>query len=262
MKNLFLMLFAVGLFQANAVSVLVVEGKFQNKNLYVQNSFGGAGVGFCATEVKVNGHITTDEVNSSAFEIDLTACNVKPGEKVIIEISHKDDCMPKVLNPEVLKPKATFDIVSLSINSSGILKWTAKNETGSLPYVIEQYKWNKWVPIGEIQGVGTPTNHDYSFQVATHSGENKFRLKQAGQGTAARYSNAVILNSMTEKPTFAITKDNKSIQYSYETAYEVYDIYGNIVKKGFGKELNIENLPKGKYYLCFDNQLTEFEKRK
>ena len=43
--------------------VLVVEGKFQNKNIYIQNSFGKNGVGFCATEIKVNGKITTDEVN-------------------------------------------------------------------------------------------------------------------------------------------------------------------------------------------------------
>lgn len=48
----------------------------------------------CATEIKVNGKITTDEVNSSAFEIDLNAMNIKPGQKVVIEISHKSDCTP------------------------------------------------------------------------------------------------------------------------------------------------------------------------
>lgn len=262
MKQLTIILAVLFSYTMHAVSVLVVEGKFQNKNIYVQNSFGGSGVGFCATEVKVNGKITTDEVNSSAFEIDLSACNIKPGDKVTIEILHKDDCMPKVLNPEVLKPRPTFEVVSININSAGILKWTAKNETGSLPYVVEQYKWNKWVYVGELPGVGTPDAHEYSFQVATHSGENKFRVKQTGQGSAPKYSNAVILNSMTEKPSYAISKDGKTIQYSYETGYEVYDVYGTIVKKGYGKDLNIENLVKGKYYLCYDNQMTEFDKRK
>ena len=55
MKNL---AFVLGLFllvnQAKS-GVLVVEGKFQNKNIYVQNAYGGSGVGFCALEVKVNG---------------------------------------------------------------------------------------------------------------------------------------------------------------------------------------------------------------
>ena len=59
----------------------------------------------------------------------------------------------------------------MNINNSGILKWTAKNESGSLPYVIEQFKWNKWVYVGEVQGVGTAESHDYSFQISTHSGK-------------------------------------------------------------------------------------------
>ncbi len=262
MKNLIFVFFLIlSSFKINA-GVLIVEGKFQNKNIYIQNSFGGNGVGFCATEIKVNGKITTDEVNSSAFEIDLAAMNIKPGQKVIIEISHKSDCMPVVLNPEVLKPRPTFEVVSMNINSTGVLKWTAKNESGSLPYVVEQFKWNKWVYVGEVQGVGSPENHDYSFQVSTHSGENKFRIKQVGLGSTPKLSSAVILNSNIDKPSFMITKDNKAIQYTNETAFEIYDAFGSIVKKGFGKEINIENLAKGKYYLCYDNQVTEFDKKK
>lgn len=262
MKNLiFVFLFALISFKINA-GVLIVEGKFQNKNIYIQNSFGGNGVGYCATEIKVNGKITTDEVNSSAFEIDLAAMNIKPGQKVVIEISHKSDCTPVVLNPEVLKPRPTFEVVSMNINSSGVLKWTAKNESGSLPYVVEQFKWNKWVYVGEVQGVGSAENHDYSFQVSTHSGENKFRVKQVGLGSTPKLSSAVILNSNIDKPSFMITKDNKAIQYTNETAFEIYDAFGSIVKKGFGKEVNIENLAKGKYYLCYDNQVTEFDKKK
>jgi hypothetical protein len=242
--------------------VLIVEGKFQSRNIFIQNSFGANGVGFCATEIKVNGKITTDEVNSSAFEIDLTAMNIKPGQKVIIEISHKSDCMPVVLNPEALKPRPTFEVVSMNINASGVLKWTSKNESGPLPYVVEQFKWNKWVYVGEVQGLGNPDNHDYSFQITTHSGENKFRIKQVGMATTPKVSSAVILNSTAEKTFFMITKDNKTIQYTAETSFEVYDAFGTVVKKGFGKETDINNLTKGKYYLCYDNQVTEFDKKK
>lgn len=242
--------------------VLVVEGKFQNKNIYIQNSFGKNGVGFCATEIKVNGKITTDEVNSSAFEIDLSAMNIKPGQKVTIEIIHQSDCIPVVLNPEVLKPRPTYEILSMNVNTLGLLKWTTKNESGALPYIIEQFKWNKWVYVGEVLGIGSAENHDYSFQISTHSGENKFRVKQVGLGVAPKVSSAVILNAMTDKPTFIVSKDGKSVQYSYETAFEIYDAFGTVVKKGFGKETSIENLTKGKYYLCYDNQVTEFDKKK
>ena len=262
MKNLIFAFFFIALSFNFKASVLIVEGKFQNKNLFIQNSFGSNGVGYCTTEIKVNGKITTDEVNSSAFEIDLAAMNIKPGQKVVIEISHKSDCTPVVLNPEVLKPRPTFEVVSMNINNSGILKWTSKNESGPLPYVIEQFKWNKWVYVGEVQGIGNPENHDYSFQIATHSGENKFRIKQVGLGATPKVSSAVIINSGTDKAGFMITKDNKALQYTVETAFEVYDVFGTIVKKGFGKETDISNLAKGKYYLCYDNQVSEFDKRK
>ena len=88
--------------------VIILEGNYQGKNLYVQNPFGSGGVGFCVTEVLVNGNITTDETNSSAFEIDFKPHKLAIGEKVEIKIKHKEDCKPKVLNSEVLKPKSTF----------------------------------------------------------------------------------------------------------------------------------------------------------
>ena len=243
-------------------ATLVVEGKYQNKNLYVQNYFGGNGVGFCAIEVKVNGNITTDEVNSSAFEIDLASLKLKYGDKVTIEIMHKEGCTPKVLNAEDLKPKPTFEMLTMNITSTGLLKWSTKDEAGTLPYIVEQFKWSKWVPIGEVTGIGSPEKHDYEFQVNTHSGENKFRVKQIGLGSFVKSSESIILNSMTEKPAYSVSKDNNSIIFSYETAYELYDIYGSVVKKGFGKEIKIENMEPAKYYMCYDNVITEFYKKK
>lgn len=253
---LFILTFLVGVSNAG---VIIIEGKYQNKNLFVQNFFGNSGVGFCAQEIKVNGKITTDETNSSAFEIDLAALQLKFGDKVTIEIVHKDGCLPKVLNADDLKPKPTFDILAITVSENGLLKWTSKNESGSLPYVIETFKWNKWIPIGEVNGIGSPENHDYAFQVIMHSGVNKFRVKQKGSDDLPRYSKDVTVNSSSQKPSFAVSK-NKSIDFSNETAYEVYDAYGVVVKKGFGKNVGIDNLKKGTYYLCYDNHVTEFSK--
>jgi len=244
---------------ANA-AILVVEGKYQQKNLYIQNGFSSSGVGFCAFQVKVNGQVTTDEVNSSAFEIDFSPFKFKAGDKITVEIEHKDGCIPKILNPEVLKPKPSFDLVGITINNDAVLNWSTKNEGGSLPFIIEQFKWNKWVYVGEINGEGTPGQHDYKFKVAPHSGENKFRVKQVGYGAAPRYSDAVIYNSLMERPAYQIEKD--LINFNNETSYEVYDFYGNVVKKGFGPSCDISSLKKGKYYLCYDNAVTEIEKRR
>jgi len=263
MKQFFVFFsFVLSISAFSSGGVLVVEGKYQNRNLFVQNGFNNTGVGFCAYEVRVNGQVTTDEVNSSAFEVDFSPFKLNTGDKVVIEIMHKDGCMPKVLNPEVLKPKPTFDVVNIKIDEEKMLKWKTKNETGSLPFIVEQFKWNKWVKVGEVNGQGSPSEHNYEFKIVPHSGENKFRVKQTGFGSAPRYSPPTTYSSLMEKPSFQISKDAKSINFSIETAYEVYDFYGNVVKKGFSNTLDISNLQKGKYYLCYDTIVTEIEKKK
>ncbi len=262
MKYLLCFLFSFIVFFTNKANVLVVEGKYQNKNIYIKNYFGGSGVGFCITEIKVNGKIIPNNLNSSAIEVDLTSMNLSFGENVVIQIIHKNDCTPIVLNAEVLKPRPTFEIISMNITPSGILKWETKNECGSLPYTIEQYKWNKWVIVGEVIGVGTPDYHQYSFQVSPHSGDNKFRLKQTGLAVVPKISLPVVYHSSTTKPSYTITKDFNFIKYSSETSFEIYDVFGLVVKKGFSKETDISNLAIGNYYLCYDNQIVEFNKKK
>lgn len=248
-------------FVAAQAGVMVIEGKYQSKNLYIQNGFSGTGVGYCAYEVTINGQTTTDEVNSSAFEIDFSQFQIKPGTEVVVEIKHKDDCAPKILNPEAIKPKATFEVVSMNISKEGTLSWTTKGEAGSLPYIVEQFRWNKWIKIGEVEGKGTNTENTYSFQVTPHSGENKFRVKQVGYGGQMKTSQAVTLMSTQPQLTFSTTKNLADVMFSGETMFEVYDAYGTILKKGYGKNVKMDNLPRGNYFLCYDNQMTELKKK-
>ena len=246
----------------SANTALILEGKYQNKNVYVQNSFSTSGVGFCAYEVYVNGTRTTDEVNSSAFEIDLRPYNLQAGDKVEIQIYHKDGCEPKVLNPEALKPRPSFETKSITISPAGLLSWTTTNEAGSLPFVVEQYRWSKWVYVGEVQGIGTPGANNYSFQVTPHSGENRFRVKQVGFGKEVKYTPEITFTP-ADKPalTFSQTKDSKHVTLSGESLYEMYDAYGNVVLKGFGASIDLSDFEKGTYFLCFDNQVVSIAKK-
>ncbi len=262
MKKSFLLFLVTFVFAANGIAgVLILEGKYQSKNLFVQNGYAGNGVGFCTYEIRINGKVSADELNSTAFEIDFEASDIKPGTSVVVEIKYKDDCMPKILNPEALKPRVTFEVVNIAIDKNGLLNWSTKNESGALPYVVEQFRWNKWIPVGEVQGSGLSTINNYSFQTTAHSGENKFRVKQKGYSGAEKLSKNIVFNSTSKQPTFEVKKDNAAILFSASTMYEVYDAYGNIVKRGFGSDLDISNMQKGSYYLCFDNIMADFKKK-
>jgi len=246
--------------------VLILEGNYQGKNLYVQNPFGSGGVGFCVSEVLVNGNITTDETNSSAFEIDFKAHNLVIGEKIEVKIKHKEDCKPKVLNPEVLKPKSTFEIVSMTVDKDGGVKWSTKSETGKLSFAIEQFRWQKWVKVGEVEGVGTTAINNYSFKVSKHSGKNQIRVRQTDYTGQPRLSKPVDFTSDVPDIIFAPSKVAKEItfyagQTPYETMYEIYDQFGNIVKRGFGSVVDVSGLTKGAYFINFDNKMQEFVKK-
>lgn len=249
---------AVTLGAPSFAGVLVLEGNFQGKNLFVQNPFSEAGVGFCVFEITVNDQIATDEINSSAFEVDMNNFGLKLGDKVVVKIKHKDGCTPVVLNPEVLKPKSTFDIVKQSVASDGTFTWTSTNETGELPFVIEQKRWNKWVKVGEVMGTGKPGEHTYQFKVTPHSGENTFRVKQVDLTKKARFSEGV---KYTDPSVAAVTwspaKPKDEILFSANTLYEIYDQFGNIVKRGYANKVDVSTLKKDLYYLNYDNKTGE-----
>ena len=240
---------------------IILEGNYQGKNIYVQNPFSGTGVGFCTYEVKVNGDVTTDEINSSAFEIDLANFQLQIGDKVVVTLKHKDDCKPKVLNPEVLKPKSTFDIIFMDIDKDGLYTWSSKGETGKLPYVVEQFRWNKWIKVGEVEGIGTSEQNDYSFKITPHSGENLFRVKQVDYTAKPRYSKSARFRSEAPEVSFSPLKVSKDLTFTAETMFEIYDSYGNIVKKGFANVVDCSNLKKGIYYINFDNKTDKFIKK-
>ncbi|MDF1673909.1 MAG: hypothetical protein P1U41_10400 [Vicingaceae bacterium] len=246
--------------KSTGMETLILEGVYQGKNIYVQNTIPESGVGYSVFEVRVNGVPTSDELNSWAIEIDLASLDFGLGDTVLIKIYYKPGPQPKVLNPEVLLFLSTFDIVSQQISTTGEFTWTTTNENGSLTFVIEQYKWNRWVKSGEVYGIGTPTENNYYFEITPHSGENKVRVYQLDFTKEKRYSKPLTFQSEVKEVKFKrVTEEDKFI-FSDKTLYEIYDYNDRIAMRGYGEVVNYINLPKGPYYLYYDNKTTSFSK--
>jgi hypothetical protein len=160
------------------------------------------------------------------------------------------------------KVLATFEIQSFKISKDGMVSWTSKNESGSLPYVVEQFIFDKWVIVGKVTGIGSPTPNSYSVPVILNSGENKFRVKQKGYDKMSRFSDAVTYYSKKEAVSYTVTNKNQLLEFSGDTYFIVYNPFGAIVKQGYGNSLNISEYAKGYYCLIYDNKLGGFEKKK
>lgn len=259
MKSGFLILCILTLSVFAFAQKIELEGTYQGKNIYVQNPASGTD-SYCTEKVLVNGKEVPFK-HSSAYEIRLDTLELKIDDPVKVEIYHKHDCKPKVITQNYT-PKGNFDLVSISVDSNHVLHWISKNELNKLTYTIEQFRWNKWIKVGEVDGIGGMQENAYSFQTQPHSGKNKFRVKQVASGKP-RISQAVDF----EVPDLGIkilgnqNKLSDKIEFNKETMYELYDRSGNIIKKGAGKTIDIKDLERHFFYLNFDNkteQVTKF----
>lgn len=256
---LFIILFTFSVSAFAQQNVLIIKGTYHGENLIIDNPFTSTGLGYCISEIRVNGKMSTDEINSSSFEIDLSVYQLKKGDEITIAIKHKEGCTPKAVNPNVLEPRSTFDTQSIKVDMNGVLSWVTTNEVGKLDYIVEQYKWNKWVKVGKVEGLGEMSKNKYSVKVNLHSGINRFRVKQIDYTRRPRYSPEAKLTNLRMQPVQFTKKRNKII-FTQSTEYELYDEYGQKKKIGSGKEIDISNLDNGTYYLNYDNTMQEFKK--
>jgi hypothetical protein len=259
-----LLIFLASSFQVFSAA-LSIEGSYQGKNLYIQNPLSSDGVGYCATKVTVNGDILPATIGQETIEVDFSLFGSVINDPVFIVVEHNEGCLPIFINPEVLLPKSTFETTSIFSTSEGELTWKTTNENGKLNFWIEQFQWNKWVVVGEVQGKGSAGTNTYQFQLRPHSGVNTVRVAQRDHSGTKRVSDPYKFTSNVSKVIKAPSKVKDKIYFtsggkSVETRYEIFDAYGNILKKGVGSFVNCSKLINGAYYINFDNTSEKFIK--
>lgn len=254
MRVFLLIVLICGGISANAQNTtLTIKGRIENDKVYVQNPGSSTHDGFCAKYVMVNGKKIDIKVNQSAFEINFNELGYKKNDSVCVQIVHESDCKPKILKSFVAEVKTPlFETESVTVDTSGKIKWTTKNENYKLKFIIEQYKWNKWIKVGEVAGKGGTGTNSYEFKAEVHSGVNKFRVKQV---YPEPNKTCMTPSAMCINPRSRVTmkKVKTDIIFSYQTSYELYDGFGNFIKRGKGTKLDIKTLKKGNYFLNFDN---------
>jgi hypothetical protein len=160
------------------------------------------------------------------------------------------------LTSSIILGQQDFKIDSKKIDSTGQIIWTTLNEPTNTKYHIEQFRWNKWVKVGHLDGKGKEKN-EYKLNVTFHGGINKFRIL-AGE---------IILDSISFKAPLTdccegwITKIDKEIILDSVRSYEIYDSNGILKIKGTARKIDISKLDRGAYYFNSENNWTEFIKK-
>jgi|ERR1043165_1928754 hypothetical protein len=259
MRPLLCILILLGCLPAFSQNKVILQGSYQGKNLYIQNPYSTDG--FCTEKVLVNGKEVKTELASTAYVIPLDSMGFKLDDTLYVEIFHKNDCKPKVL-ADYTPPRLSFEVTSIWADSTGTIHWISAHESGKLTFIVEQFRWNKWIKIGEVNGEGTPGKHLYSFEFTSpHSGLNKFRVKQAvGNKTKTSRSAELLFPDQKLEIIGNRHKLSEAVEFTSKTMYELYDRDGNIVKRGSSTSVGLKDLKRGTYFLNYDNKTEEITK--
>lgn len=265
MKAVMISLFLLPLTCTGQYKLLSTEGKYQGKNIYVNNPQQNDGFGYCVIKATVNGDVLPASIQSSNFEIDFDLFDLEIGDDVFVVIEHFEGCTPRFLNPEALLPQSTFEIVDISIDKNATIRWKTKNEGGILDFQIEKFKWNSWISVGQVRGKGGSAQNQYSFNLPLHSGKNKVRISQIDNTGKPRSSKALEYPSKIAPFTMG-PSSVRDYLYFYsnnkksKTRFEVLDAYGNLLKAGYANNVDCKNIVNGIYYINYDNTTEKFIK--
>lgn len=237
----------------------MLTGKYYETNLYIFNP--SIGENFSVYLVVVNGDSITDELNSNAIEVDfqLWALDIEADVSVVI---YFDSLHPAfVVNPEVLYSPTKFKFSKPRFRKE-ILSWRTYGDMSEYPIEIQQFKWNRWQVIAEVDPLDTVENNTYSIDLELHSGENLLRLKTINLQDEVVYSKEIKYRP-SWIPEVMITdyKPKNELEFSSETKYEIYNIDGQKILEGKDRYVNISGLEQGEYWVNYDNKTEKIKKK-
>lgn len=265
MKQLLTFLFVIAAvhFSVAQTDTLSAKGVYNGKNLFIQqpNTNNPCTLYIIANNKKLDEKYLriSSYNNGKGIEVRFDSLKLKTGDLLEAKIIFNKECRPKVLNPEVLLPQKGCDSIAIMMQGDSLI-WQTFGEQGSLSFTVQQYKWNKWVSVYEIKGKGTPGKNRYACKVLLHSGENMFRVQQRTYNRPPQ-SKQLVVRSETPAVTFKPAVVTGIITFSAVTQYELYNEMGTLLKKGVSDKIDCSDLKLGMYYLNYDNQMGQFQKR-
>lgn len=253
-----LAIFFIWISYSAGAAEMVVTGVYQGKNVYVQNPQTGEQDVFCTQYVYVNDVLVVSSPSTSAYEVDLSQFDVN--ENIRIKIIYREGCQPKVINPQVIRPKSKFEFLHAQADNDK-LRWFTQGEEGSGKFFVERYFNERWIIIDAVSAKGSAESNTYSIDADHTSGSNRYRVKYLHPNGNGYYSQVMDFSLESDPVTFYPTRVDDKIILSREIPYEVVDAQGNQIAKGVGKEIKLENLTSGLYFLNIDNRSERFIKK-
>jgi len=259
-KALWIVIFAFAQLLGFAqTDTLYQDGKYFKTNLFVYNP--EVGDGYSIHKIIVNEDTIVHDLSTNGIELDFSSFDLKEEDAIHIQIVYDDGYEPTIVNPEALKGEQAFRF-SRPKFFKGNLQWRVSGNASDYPINIEHYKWGEWRVVGEVDPLDTIKANLYQYDIQLHSGVNRIRLTTIDvRGERVVSKETRYSPPRVAQVTLESVKIKDDIVFSRETEYELYDIDGNLLKKGIERYVDMREFSKGEYWLNYDNATIQIKKK-
>lgn len=245
----FLMLYFTGFCQD---STLILSGiNHAGKSIYIQNDW-LENDACCILKVVVNDSIVLSDTKSPAVEVPLNY--IALSDSVHLKIIHKYNCLPRILNPQILS-KNLYKRIYLDVGKNSI-RWIRRNSEGGVFY-LENFTENRWKAIVEVEA-----GQDSVFEMAVkhENGLNKYRIKFKDKNGQLFYSDMEQFNFETH-PEVQLYLKGHCFYFGKEEKFVIKDGEGFIFKEGRDDHVCLTDIGSGVYYITVRNQTRKYFKK-
>lgn len=142
------------------------------------------------------------------------------------------------------------------INADHFVTWTVINDCKDAVYQIKEFRWNKWISLGKVNGKGKGSN-SYSFGLKGACDLYEIRIEIKGN----RRSRSQSIENPIKPSATAYTVGETNIIFTNSTRYEIYSTEGIRILTGCAEKVRVAELKKGAYYLNYGKQMVKFERK-
>lgn len=155
-----------------------------------------------------------------------------------------------------------FILAADSVKADSLrITWKVSHPEMVDSFIVQHQRLNKWMNVASLRP--DVSKQVYCEDMKWHFGENLSRIVFYKNGKTCTSKEVNYYNPPADDGNWLVsTNEYDSLRLSFAGNYEIYDKFGNTVKKGTGKRIFIKDLAPDVYYLNVGNKTTEFIKRK
>lgn len=236
---------------------MLVTGIYRGTNLYLENPKASTG-SFCISRILLNDQPVSYS-QTTAIEVDLSA--LKYLDPIVLKIYHADDCTPRVVNMSAIRTEQMFQFTKIDVNSQHLV-WETVGEKPESQFFILKYEHNEWVVESALDARGYDQQQLYELPARHHSGANKYRIRYMDITGKEFLSPEIDFTAEKETVQFYPRRASDFLYFTSPVKFKVLDQYGKELFSGEGKKADLKSLPRGLYYISFDNRTDSFFKKK